>query len=87
MAETMALTLEGRFDDYTLGKNIELWRVREIEQIAAKHGFRLSGLRSFEREVTAEHIAECGNAPTMRAAPESRPVLGQTKQVRNIVLT
>jgi len=57
MAETMALALEGRYEDYTLGRNIEIARVKEIEAIATKHGFKLSGLRSFEREVTAEQIA------------------------------
>src|SRR5689334_13640903 len=57
MAETMALALEGRYEDYTLGKKIEIERVKEIERIAAKHGFKLAGLRSFEREVTAEQIA------------------------------
>ncbi len=56
MAETMALALEGRFEDYTLGKDITLARVEEITAIADKHGFRLSGFRSFEREVTEEHI-------------------------------
>jgi fatty aldehyde-generating acyl-ACP reductase len=56
MAETMALTLEGRFEDYTIGKEITLERVREITAIAEKHGFRLSGFRSFEKEVTQEQI-------------------------------
>lgn len=56
MSETMALALEGRFEDYTLGKNFPLQHVQEISQIASKHGFRLSGFRSFEREVTPQHI-------------------------------
>ena len=56
MAETMALALEGRFEDYTLGKDISRQRVEEIAALAAKHGFRLSGFRSFEREVTAQQI-------------------------------
>jgi len=56
MAETMALALEGRFEDYTVGKDITLERVNEITGIAEKHGFRLSGFRSFEREVTEEQI-------------------------------
>ncbi len=56
MAETMALALEGRFEDYTVGKEITLERVREITGIAEKHGFRLSGFRSFEKEVTQEQI-------------------------------
>ena len=56
MAETIALALEGRFEDYTLGKHISRERVEEIGSIAKKHGFRLSGFRSFEREVTPEQI-------------------------------
>jgi len=57
MAETMALALEGRYEDYSVGKNISLERVREIGEIAGRHGFRLSGFRSFERAVTDEQIA------------------------------
>lgn len=56
MAETMALALEGRFEDYTLGKEISLERVQEITRIAEKHGFRLSGFRAFEKNVTEEQI-------------------------------
>jgi len=56
MAETMALALEGRFEDYTLGKEITRERVDEITAIAKKHGFRLSGFRSFEKEITPEQI-------------------------------
>jgi predicted amino acid dehydrogenase len=61
MAETMALALEGRFEDYTLGKSISIDRVREIDAIAARHGFRLSGFRSFERPVTENQINNIRN--------------------------
>ncbi len=56
MAETMALALEGRFEDYTLGKQLTRARVEEIASIAEKHGFRISGFRSFERPVSEETI-------------------------------
>ncbi|MDP1547936.1 MAG: hypothetical protein Q8L87_18150 [Anaerolineales bacterium] len=56
MAETIALALEGRFEDYTVGREITLERVNEITAMAEKHGFRMSGFRSFEREVTEEQI-------------------------------
>jgi fatty aldehyde-generating acyl-ACP reductase len=56
MAETIALALEGRFEDYTIGKDITLERVKDITAIAERHGFRMSGFRSFEREVTHEQI-------------------------------
>ncbi|MCZ7541474.1 MAG: shikimate dehydrogenase [Anaerolineae bacterium] len=57
MAETMALALEGRYEDYSVGKQITLAQVEEIGAIAARHGFRLSGFRSFERIVTDAQIA------------------------------
>jgi hypothetical protein len=39
-----------------LGKHLTRARVEEISAMAKKHGFRLSGFRSFEREVTQQHI-------------------------------
>jgi len=68
MAETIALALEGRFEDYTLGKHLTRERVEEIGSIAKKHGFRLSGFRSFEQEVTPQQIeAVRRNAKKARA--------------------
>jgi fatty aldehyde-generating acyl-ACP reductase len=58
MAETMLLALEGRYECFTIGKEISLDRVDEIAQLAARHGFRLSGFRSFERVLTEEQIEE-----------------------------
>jgi fatty aldehyde-generating acyl-ACP reductase len=56
MAETITLALEGRYESYTLGKNINLGQVDTIGQLAAKHGFQVSGFRSFELAVTDEQI-------------------------------
>ncbi|HSD82238.1 MAG TPA: shikimate dehydrogenase [Anaerolineae bacterium] len=68
MAETIALALEGRFEDYTLGKHLTRERVEEIGAMARRHGFRLSGFRSFEREVTPQHIETVRrNAKTARS--------------------
>ncbi len=39
MAETMALALEGRFENFSLGDNISPAKVEEIGQIGRKHGF------------------------------------------------
>ena len=67
MAETIALALEGRFEDYTLGKHLTRERVKEVDAMARKHGFRLSGFRSFEQEVTPQHIETVRrNAKTAR---------------------
>jgi predicted amino acid dehydrogenase len=57
MAETIALALDGRFDSFTLGKNIQLSQVHTIDRIAHRHGFKLGGFRSFERAITDNEIA------------------------------
>jgi fatty aldehyde-generating acyl-ACP reductase len=58
MAETIALALEGRYECYTLGKQISRQQAEEIDTIATKHGFKLSGFRCFERTLTQEQIQE-----------------------------
>lgn len=61
MAETMILALEKRFENYTIGKNISVEKVREIRSMAEKHGFKLGGLRSFDRELPDERIEHIRN--------------------------
>lgn len=58
MAETMILTLEERFECYSIGGNISLAKVREVSQLGAKHGFKLAELRSFGREIFQSQIEE-----------------------------
>jgi hypothetical protein len=58
MAETMVLAMEGRYESYSLGRELSLARVAEISDLADRHGFRLSGFRSFERMVSEQEIAE-----------------------------
>jgi predicted amino acid dehydrogenase len=57
LAETALLAMEGRFEDYTLGRNITIERVKEIYHLFKKHGFRLAGLRSFGKYVDDEDVA------------------------------
>ncbi|SFR09341.1 Predicted amino acid dehydrogenase [Desulfoscipio geothermicus DSM 3669] len=57
MAETMMLAMEGRFESFTLGRDLSLQQVEEISRLARKHGFRLAGFRSFERAVSPEEIS------------------------------
>jgi predicted amino acid dehydrogenase len=58
LAETALLAMEGRFEDYTLGRNIEIERVKEIYRLFKKHGFKLAGLRSFRKYITEEDVAQ-----------------------------
>jgi predicted amino acid dehydrogenase len=74
MAETMTLALEGRFESYTLGKDITVAQVQEIARLASKHGFKLGGFRSFERPVTLEHIERVKAASARTRALHMREV-------------
>jgi predicted amino acid dehydrogenase len=56
MAETITLALEGLYESYTLGKEITLGQVDTISNLASRHGFQVSGFRSFELAVTDEQI-------------------------------
>jgi len=67
MAEAMLLALEGRYECYTLGRDLAIERVLEIEALGAKHGFKLGGFRSFERAVTEEEIERVKRAAHRRS--------------------
>ncbi|HQY76360.1 MAG TPA: dehydrogenase, partial [Rhodoferax sp.] len=42
LAETIVLALEGRFENFTVGRAIEWEKVREIYQLGLKHGMKLA---------------------------------------------
>ena len=58
LAETALLAMEGRFEDYTLGRNITMDRVKEIYKLSLKHDFKLAGLRFGEQYITDDDIAK-----------------------------
>ena len=56
MVETMALAMEERYENFTIGRDISPQQVREMREICHRHGFKLSGFRAFEHAVTMETI-------------------------------
>ncbi len=44
LAETIVLALEGRFENFTVGRSIEWERVREIYRLGLKHGMTLAAI-------------------------------------------
>jgi predicted amino acid dehydrogenase len=56
IAETMILALDGRYEDFTLGKELSVDKVQEIDSLAKKHGFKLSGFRRFEKPISEQEI-------------------------------
>jgi predicted amino acid dehydrogenase len=44
LAETIVLALEGRFENFTVGRSIEWEKVREIYRLGRKHGMKLAAI-------------------------------------------
>ena len=44
LAETIVLALDGRFENFTIGRNIEWEKVREIYRLGRKHGMMLAAI-------------------------------------------
>ena len=61
MAETMILALERKYESFTLGRELSVNQVNEIEKLAKKHGFKVAGFRSFEKAVTDTEINNIKN--------------------------
>lgn len=73
MAETMILALEGRYENFTLGRDLRSEQIDTISALAAKHRFHLSGFRNFEHEVTEETIASVLQHAGIRREREPLP--------------
>ena len=58
LAETALLAMEGRFESYTLGREIDMDRVKEIYRLFKKHEFQIAGLRSFGKVLSEADFAE-----------------------------
>jgi predicted amino acid dehydrogenase len=71
MSETIMLALEGQYESFTLGKTVSVEQVKRTQELAEKHGFKLAGYRSFEKEVSEEQIARIA-ANSERASVSSQ---------------
>ncbi|CEP68982.1 Quinate/shikimate 5-dehydrogenase/glutamyl-tRNA reductase [Moorella glycerini] len=68
MAETMILALEGRIENFTLGRELTVEQIDIINRLAAKHGFRVAGFRSFELPVSEARVAAIRERARRKAA-------------------
>lgn len=57
MAETVVLALEGRYETFTVGRNIEWEKVKEIYRLGLKHGMRLATISGVNGVFSDEDIA------------------------------
>ena len=56
LAETIVLALDGRFENFTVGRNIEWEKVHEIYKLGLKHGMRLAAISGVNGVFSDEDI-------------------------------
>jgi predicted amino acid dehydrogenase len=56
LAETIVLALEGRFENFTVGRAIEWEKVREIYKLGIKHGMKLAEISGVNGPFSDEDI-------------------------------
>jgi hypothetical protein len=58
LAETIVLALEGRFEVFTVGRDTEWEKVKEIYKLGLKHGMKLAAISGVKGVHTDEDIAK-----------------------------
>jgi predicted amino acid dehydrogenase len=58
LAETIVLALEGRFENFTVGRQIEWEKVQEIYKMGLKHGMKLAAISGANGVFSDEDIAK-----------------------------
>jgi predicted amino acid dehydrogenase len=71
MAETVVLALEGRYETYTVGRNIEWEKVKEIYRLGLKHGMKLAAISGVNGVFTDEDFARIRELALERRAARS----------------
>lgn len=74
LAETIVLTLEGRFENFTVGRGIEWEKVREIYRLGLKHGMKLaaiSGVNGVFSDADIERVRKLALAARAKQAKQT----------------
>lgn len=71
LAEAAVLAMEGRFECFTLGRDLEVARVKEIYRLFRKHGCEIAPLRAFGKLLDDDELgARRARAAALLADPE-----------------
>ena len=68
LAETVVLALEGRYETFTVGRNIEWEKVKEIYRLGLKHGMKLATISGVNGVYTPADIARIRDLALARRA-------------------
>ena len=80
LAETIVLALEGRFENFTVGRQIEWEKVREIYQLGLKHGMQLAAISGVHGEFSDDDIAQVRALALQARALQQAPQAGADGQ-------
>ncbi|MCU0924083.1 MAG: hypothetical protein MUF16_27825 [Burkholderiaceae bacterium] len=72
LAETIVLALEGRFENFTVGRAIEWQKVREIYGMGLKHGMKLAAISGVNGVFSDEDIARVRELALKARAKQAR---------------
>jgi predicted amino acid dehydrogenase len=72
LAETVVLALEGRYETFTIGRNIEWEKVKEIYKLGLKHGMKLAAIAGVNGCYTDEDLARIRELALARRAEAVR---------------
>ena len=85
LAETIVLALEGRYETFTVGREIEWEKVREIYQLGLKHGMKLASISGVNGVYTDEDFDRVRNLAMekrgIKSADDNRG--GKSKKAAN----
>jgi len=65
------LALEARFENFTLGRNIEWEKVREIYKLGLKHGMKLAAISGVNGVFTEEDFERVRVLAASQEAPQA----------------
>jgi predicted amino acid dehydrogenase len=72
LAETIVLALEGRFENFTVGRTIEWEKVREIYRLGLKHGMKLAAISGVNGPFSDDDIARVRDLALAERARRAR---------------
>jgi len=78
LAETIVLALEGRFENFTVGRAIEWEKVREIYRMGLKHGMKLAAISGVNGPFSDEDINRVREL-ALAARAKQRPATAPSK--------
>jgi hypothetical protein len=81
LAETIVLALEGRFENFTVGRSIEWEKVREIYRLGIKHGMKLAAISGVNGPFSAADIRQVRKLALAARAKAAAPPGGAGRRV------